>query len=130
MWQPIGDTPYQCNRPPTTPGSSQSKANGKSKSKSKSKSTQTFSRQDIEQICEYLQQLPEKPKATQTPNPICQPEVSRVDYYLAHLNATHPYFPVGLNYLVGDGFYSKQKFVDGVVALNLHLVSKLRVDAD
>lgn len=113
---------------PTTPGSSQSKANGKGKSKSKS--TQTFSRQDIEQICEYLQQLPEKPKVTQTPNPICQPEVSRVDHYLAHLKATHPYFPVGLNYLVGDGFYSKQKFVDGVVALNLHLVSKLRVDAD
>jgi hypothetical protein len=31
---------------------------------------------------------------------------------------------------VADGFYSKQKFVDGVVALNLHLISKLRVDAD
>jgi len=111
---------------PTTPRSSPSRATGKSKSKS----TQTFSRQDIKRICDALTQLPEKPKATKTPNPICQPEVSRVDHYLAHLNATHPYFPVGLNYLVGDGFYSKQKFVDGVVALNLQLISKLRIDAD
>jgi hypothetical protein len=115
---------------PTTSGVRQSKANRKGKDKSQSKSTQTFARQDIERIDESLQQLPEQPKATQMPNPICQPEVSRVDHYLAHLTATHPYFPVGVNYLVGDGFYSKQKFVDGVVALNLHLVSKLRVDAD
>jgi len=115
---------------PTTPRSSQRRATGKGKGNRQRKSTQTFSRQDMERICEYLQQLPEKPKVTQTPTPICQPQVNRVDHYLAHLNATHPYFPVGLNYLVGDGFYSKQKFVDGVVALNLHLVSKLRVDAD
>lgn len=113
---------------PTTPVSTQRKAKGKGKSKSKS--TQTFSCQDIERICDYLKQLPEKPKATQTPEQTFEPEVTRVDHYLRHLNATHPYFPVGLNYLVGDGFYSKQKFVDGVVALNLHLVSKLRVDAD
>ncbi|NJL58115.1 hypothetical protein HC928_25625 [bacterium] len=103
---------------PTTPGASQRRAKRKDKSKSKSKSTQTFSRQDIERICDALRQLPEKPKATQMPEPTCEPEVSRIDHYLAHLNATHPYFPVGLKYLVADGFYSKQKFVDGVVALN------------
>lgn len=111
---------------PATPGSSQRRA----KSKSKSKSTQTFSRQDIERICDALKQLPEKPKASQLPEHSCEPEVTRVDHYLRHLNATHPYLPVGLNYLVADGFYSKQKFVDGVVELDLHLVSKLRVDAD
>lgn len=107
---------------PAMPGSTQRKAKGKS--------TQTFSRQDIERICDALTQLPEKPQATQMPEPICAPEVTRIDQYLTHLKATHPYFPVGLNYLVADGFYSKQKFVDGVVAQGLHLVSKLRVDAD
>jgi hypothetical protein len=111
---------------PATSGSSQRRAKGKGKSKS----TQTFSRQDIERICDALRQLPEKPKAPQLREQICEPAVTRVDHYLRHLNATHPYLPVGLNYLVADGFYSKQKFVDGVVALNLHLVSKLRVDAD
>ena len=36
----------------------------------------------------------------------------------------------GLRYWVVDGFYSKKKFVDGVVALKLHLIGKLRRDAD
>ncbi len=32
--------------------------------------------------------------------------------------------------LTADGYFSKVKFVDGVVALNLDLISKLRRDAD
>jgi hypothetical protein len=35
-----------------------------------------------------------------------------------------------LRYLVADGFFSKVKFVDGILALNLQLISKLRADAD
>ncbi|MEI2421585.1 hypothetical protein V6O07_15020, partial [Arthrospira platensis SPKY2] len=35
-----------------------------------------------------------------------------------------------LRYLTADGFFSKVKFVDGVIDLNLHLISKLRCDAD
>ena len=101
------------------------------KGKGKNKGRQTLSRQTIAQLSEVLKQLPEKPKATQASELSSQPEIiTRVDHYLAHLKATHPYFPVGLNYLVSDGFYSKQKFVDGVVAQGLHLISKLRVDAN
>ena len=33
-------------------------------------------------------------------------------------------------YLVADSFYSKKSIVDGVVALDLHLVSKLRIDKE
>jgi DDE superfamily endonuclease len=102
------------------------KGNGKGKGKGK----QTVSRQDLEQIAEFLKQLPEKSNATQPPEQTAAPSITRVDHYLAHLQATHPYFPGGLKYLVGDGFYSKQKWVDGVLALELHLISKLRVDAD
>ena len=35
-----------------------------------------------------------------------------------------------LRYLTADGYFSKVKFVEGVVALNLDLISKLRRDAD
>jgi DDE superfamily endonuclease len=91
---------------------------------------QTVSRQDLEQIAEFLKQLPEKSNATQPPEQTAAPSIARIDHYLAHLQATHSYFPVGLKYLVGDGFYSKQKWVNGVVALDLHLISKLRVNAD
>jgi hypothetical protein len=38
--------------------------------------------------------------------------------------------PTQLKYWAVDGFYSKKKFVDGVVGLNLHVISKLRCDAN
>lgn len=111
---------------PPTPRSPNRLAKGKGKTKGR----QTVSRQTIEQVSEFLKQLPEKPKATQTSEPTFQPEIiTRVDHYLKQLKATYAYLPSKLSYLVADGFYSKQKFVDGVVALNLHLISKLRVDA-
>jgi IS4 transposase len=56
--------------------------------------------------------------------------VTRIDHYLAHLNQTRPHFPQGLKYLVVDGFYTKQKFVDGVCETGLHMVGKLRTDAN
>ena len=56
---------------------------------------------------------------------------SRVDADLAHLNRViPPHELTHLRYLTADGYFSKVKFVEGVVALNLDLISKLRRDAD
>lgn len=55
---------------------------------------------------------------------------TRIDYYLAQLQATCPYLPESASYVVCDGFYSKIKWVDGVTALKLEVISKLRCDAD
>jgi hypothetical protein len=55
---------------------------------------------------------------------------TRIDYYLAQLQATHPYLPASARYVVCDGFYSKIKWVDGVTDLKLDVTSKLRSDAD
>ncbi len=95
---------------PPTPTSTQQQSQRKGKGKGKTKATPTVSRQAIEQIREVLNQLPDKPKATQLSNPALEPEITRVDHYLNQLKATRPYFPDGLSYLVADGFYSKQKF--------------------
>jgi hypothetical protein len=58
-------------------------------------------------------------------------EASRVDAYLAHLQRVIPHHDlVTLRYLTADGYFGKVKFVDGVKALNLELISKLRRDAD
>lgn len=54
---------------------------------------------------------------------------TRIDFYLAQLKRTAPYFPVTVRYGVVDGFYAKEKFVSGVCALNYHLISRLRADA-
>ena len=54
-----------------------------------------------------------------------------VDAYLAHLNRVIPKRDLArLRDLTADGYFSKVKFVDGVVALKLDLISKLRRDAD
>jgi Transposase DDE domain len=58
-------------------------------------------------------------------------EQTRIDTYLAQIAAvvtTQQLQP--LQYLVVDGYFSKQKFVDGICALDLHLVGKLRRDAN
>ena len=66
----------------------------------------------------------------QTPHTNPESKKTRIDSYLEHLQATHPYLPKSAHYVVNDGFYSKVKWVDGVVALNLDVIGKLRCDAD
>jgi hypothetical protein len=72
-----------------------------------------------------------KPKAKAKAAAKDDADDSRVDAYLAHLNRVIPKHDLaGLHYLTADGYFSKVKFVDGVVALKLDLISKLRRDAD
>ena len=60
-----------------------------------------------------------------------EPVISeRVKGYLEQLQTARTHLPAGVKYLAADSFYSKKSVVDGVVALDLHLVSKLRIDAD
>ena len=66
----------------------------------------------------------------QTPPASPESETTRIDRYLEHLQATYPYLPIAAHYVVNDGFYSKIKWVDGVKALNLDVIGKLRCDAD
>jgi hypothetical protein len=55
---------------------------------------------------------------------------SRIDWYLVHLRQDMGLFPRGVTHLAADGAYAKQKFVDGVCEWDLHLISKLRHDAN
>ena len=48
-----------------------------------------------------------------------QPETTRIDHYLDQLEATVSYLPSSLRYVVSDGFYSKVKWVNGVIDLKL-----------
>ena len=59
------------------------------------------------------------------------PLPTRIDSYLGHLqHHIKALLGCGIRYLVADSFYAKTKFVSGVRELNLHLISKLRQDAD
>jgi hypothetical protein len=55
---------------------------------------------------------------------------SRIDFYLGHLAYSLNYVPAEVRYLVADAFYTKYKWVEGVVQLGLHCVGKLRSDAN
>lgn len=53
-----------------------------------------------------------------------------MDYYLNHLEGVHPHLPDSVRYLAVDGYYAKEQFVLGAVALKLDVISKLRRDAN
>jgi hypothetical protein len=55
---------------------------------------------------------------------------SRIDFYLGHLAYCLMFFPAGIRYIVADGFYSKYKWVTGVVQLGFHAIGRLRSDAN
>jgi DDE superfamily endonuclease len=60
-----------------------------------------------------------------------EPVISeRVKGYLEQLKTTRSHLPAAVKYLAADSFYSKKSVVDRVIELDLHLVSKLRIDAD
>jgi len=65
----------------------------------------------------------------QTP-PLDPLKETRVDEYLKHLQQDSSALPTGVRYVLADGYYSKIKFVNGVRKLDLHLISKLRHDAN
>lgn len=73
---------------------------------------------------------PTPPEAKQAKQAKQAAEDTRVDFYLKHLQEVRPMLPGAVRYGVFDGYYAKKKFVDGVCALQLHMVSKLRCDAD
>jgi mRNA-degrading endonuclease HigB of HigAB toxin-antitoxin module len=55
---------------------------------------------------------------------------ARIKAYIAQLVNAQPHLPTSVKYLAADGFYSKKNFVDGVRGQDLHLISKLRIDAN
>jgi hypothetical protein len=67
---------------------------------------------------------------TATLKKILGPEGTRIDWYLSHLWRDGPLLPPEVRYLATDGYYSKQKFVDGVREFGLHQIGKLRHDAN
>ena len=58
------------------------------------------------------------------------PPKSRVDFYLGHLAYCTAFFPAEIRHVVADGFYSKYKWVSGVVQLGFHSIGRLRSDAN
>ena len=57
-------------------------------------------------------------------------EETRVDFYTQQLRAHRHRLPRGVTYHCVDGYYAKKQYIDAVVSLDLHAITKLRSDAD
>jgi DDE superfamily endonuclease len=57
-------------------------------------------------------------------------EETRVDFYKQQLHAHRQRLPPSVQYHGVDGYYTKKKYIDTVVSLDLHAITKLRSDAD
>ena len=81
---------------------------------------------DITDNCAYALSVEQTPTSAETSDP----EATRMDVYLDQLSRVVKAHGLKfLRYVVADGAYSKQKFVAGVRALELHQIGKLRADA-
>ncbi|KAA6306899.1 hypothetical protein EZS27_041437, partial [termite gut metagenome] len=71
-------------------------------------------------------------KATQTPPTNCLSDnaLSLPDWYAGVIKQNLSQISSLTSYLVADAYFSKQGFVDKIRTMNLHLVCKLRDDAD
>ncbi|NWH06969.1 transposase [Desulfobacter latus] len=69
----------------------------------------------------------------QTPsdNKIGKKEENRIDFYLQQIQRNQNYLRAhDIIYIATDGFYSKTRFIDGLVGLGFHQVGRLRDDAN
>jgi len=82
---------------------------------------------DVTDNCAYVLSVEQTPPT----GPAADQEATRIDIYLDQVTRVvqqHALYP--LRYVVTDGYYSKQKFLDGVRAVALHQIGKLRRDAN
>jgi IS4 transposase len=59
-----------------------------------------------------------------------QREETLIDFYRQQLREQRQRLPPQVTYHAVDGYFAKQKYIDEVVSLNLHPLTKLRCDAD
>jgi hypothetical protein len=81
---------------------------------------------DITDNCAYCLSVEQTPPTNTPP----AAEATRIDVYLAQLaHVVSEHDLSHLRYIITDGYYSKQKFTEGVRALALEQIGKLRIDA-
>jgi len=100
--------------------------NGSHSRAEKGREISTLAWLDITGNCAYCLSVEQTPPSAVT----ADPETTRMDVYLDQLRRVGQAHALRfLRYVVTDGAYSKQKFVTGVRALELHQIGKLRADA-
>src|SRR6266478_7918248 len=83
---------------------------------------------DVTRRCAFTLAVAQTPPGEKTTK--AEPEDTRVDFYKQQLRAHRHRLPPGVQYHCVDGYYAKKQYIDEVVSLDLHAITKLRSDAD
>lgn len=84
---------------------------------------------DVEYGTAYHLSMEQTPDSA-TLTKILGPKGTRIDWYLSHLWRDGPLLPEEVCHIAADGYYAKRKFVDSTCEFGLHVISKLRHDAN
>lgn len=83
---------------------------------------------DVTQKGAYLAAVAQTPATPELKKE--QAAATRLDHAIAQLKAARQFLPDVVSYLAADGWYAKKKYVDAALAEGLHLMTKLRSDAN
>jgi hypothetical protein len=84
---------------------------------------------DVTRRCAFTLAVAQTPPAPAKATRQQQAE-TMIDFYRQQLCEHHQRLPVQVKYHAVDGYFAKKKYVDEVVSLKLHPITKLRCDAD
>jgi hypothetical protein len=85
---------------------------------------------DVPRRCAFTLAVAQTPPGKAGTKRNKQAEETRIDFYTQQLHAQRHRFPSAIRYHCVDGYFAKQKYIDAVVALPLHPITKLRHDAN
>jgi hypothetical protein len=83
---------------------------------------------EVTRRCAFTLAVSQTPPGEE-PTP-AEPEATRVDFYTQQLRAHRHRLPSAVTYHCVDGYYAKKRYLDEVVRLELHAITRLRSDAD
>jgi DDE superfamily endonuclease len=83
---------------------------------------------DVTRRCAFTLAAAQTPPGEDTTK--AEQDETRVDFYTQQLRAHRHRLPPSVTYHCVDGYYAKKKYIDEVVRLDLHAITKLRSDAD
>jgi len=80
--------------------------------------------------CAFTLAVTQTPPGDDTVATAQEKEETRIDFYKRQLREQRHRLPHSVNYHCVDGYFAKKKYIDQVVDLKLHPLTKLRCDAD
>jgi hypothetical protein len=85
---------------------------------------------DVTRRCAFTLAVAQTPPGEAKATTRQDKEETRIDFYKQQLRAQRHRLPERIRYHCVDGYYAKKKYLEEVLALNLHPLTKLRSDAD